>query len=55
MHTATAKQPDAPRRVPAETARRPSPRRFFRRRDIATAHRCLALHIYLAGPHSALE
>ncbi len=30
-------------------------RRFFRRREIATAHRCFAMHMYLAGPHSALE
>ena len=55
MLTATAKKPHAPHRPPAPIARRPSTRRFFRRRDIETAHRCLALHIFLAGPHSALE
>jgi hypothetical protein len=35
---------------------RPSPlRRLFGRNEVAIAHRCLAIHMYFAGPHSALE
>ena len=30
-------------------------RRLFGRNEVATAHRCLAIHMYFAGPHSALE
>ena len=35
---------------------RPSPlRRLFGHNEVPTAHRCLAIHMYFAGPHSALE
>jgi hypothetical protein len=30
-------------------------RRLFCRNEVAIAHRCLAIHMYFAGPHSALE
>lgn len=36
-------------------ARSSALRRFFRRDEIGIAHRCLAIHIYFAGPHSAME
>ena len=37
-------------------ARRPWLKRLFRRRDAVTvSHRCLAIHLYLAAPHSAME
>jgi hypothetical protein len=49
-----------PRLEPRRTAFRPAPRRSWldrllpRRRQPTTYHRCLAIHIHFAGPHSAL-
>jgi hypothetical protein len=47
-------QKDGPAFLPQ--AARPSPlRRLFGRNEVAIAHRCLAIHMYFAGPHSALD
>jgi len=40
---------------PLPSARLSPLRRLFCRNEVATAHRCLAIHMYFAGPHSALE
>jgi hypothetical protein len=50
-----ARTPTAGPAFPPHGAR-PSPlRRLFGRHEVPTAHRCLAIHMYFAGPHSALE
>lgn len=47
-------QKDGPA-FPPQGARHSPLRRLFHRNKVATGHRCLAMHMYLAGPHSALE
>jgi hypothetical protein len=50
----------APRRQPRVAVVRTDARsgwvaRLLRRRQPTTYHRCLAIHIHFAGPHSALS
>lgn len=50
----------SPRRLPRPAggrvdARLPWLARLLRRRQPTTYHRCLAIHIHFAGPHSALS
>jgi hypothetical protein len=50
----------APRRQPQVALARTEARsswfaRLLRRREPSTYHRCLAIHIHFAGPHSALS
>lgn len=50
----------APRRPPRPAIARAEARstwlaRLLRRREPTTYHRCLAIHIHFAGPHSALS
>ena len=50
-----APKQDAGPAFPPPGARHSPLRRFFCRNEVPTAHRCLAIHMYFAGPHSALE